>query len=32
MMNGEKQGSATVKTVEVNPTVDPKIFQKPASK
>jgi len=32
MMNGEKQGSATIKTVEVNPTVDPKIFQKPASK
>ncbi|HEX3580660.1 MAG TPA: pitrilysin family protein [Thermoanaerobaculia bacterium] len=31
-INGEKQGSATVKTVEVNPTVDPKIFQKPATK
>lgn len=29
-VNGEKQGSATVKTVEVNPAVDPKIFQKPA--
>lgn len=30
--NGEKQGSATVKNVEINPTVDPKIFEKPASK
>ncbi len=30
--NGEKQASATVKTVEVNPTVDPKIFQKPEVK
>ena len=31
-MNGEKQGAATVKNVEVNPTVDPKIFQKPETK
>ena len=31
-LNGEKQASATVKTVEVNPTVDPKIFQKPETK
>ncbi|HEY2322190.1 MAG TPA: insulinase family protein [Thermoanaerobaculia bacterium] len=30
--NGEKQASATIKTVEVNPTIDPKIFEKPASK
>jgi zinc protease len=30
--NGEKQGSATVTSVEINPTIDPKIFQKPASK
>jgi zinc protease len=28
-INGEKQGSATVKSVEINPTVDPKIFVKP---
>jgi zinc protease len=31
-VNGEKQGSATVKSVEINPTVDPKIFQKPETK
>ena len=28
-LNGEKQGSATVKSVDVNPTIDPKIFVKP---
>jgi zinc protease len=27
--NGEKQGSATTKSVEINPTIDPKIFVKP---
>jgi zinc protease len=26
---GEKQGNATVKSVEINPTIDPKIFVKP---
>ena len=28
-VNGEKQGSATVKSVDLNPTIDPKIFAKP---
>jgi hypothetical protein len=31
-LNGEKQGTATVKSVEMNPTVDPKIFAKPEGK
>lgn len=31
-MNGEKQGSATVKSVDVNPAIDPKIFVKPDAK
>jgi zinc protease len=30
-LNGEPSGSAQVKSVEVNPTVDPKLFEKPAS-
>ncbi|HSP34924.1 MAG TPA: hypothetical protein VLU46_11460, partial [Thermoanaerobaculia bacterium] len=29
--NGQQVGSGEVKTIEVNPTVDPKVFEKPAS-
>src|SRR5205085_2894153 len=31
-INGEKSGTAVVKSVEVNPTIDPKIFVKPEGK
>jgi zinc protease len=31
-VNGEKSGTAVVKSVEVNPTIDPKIFVKPETK